>query len=89
VDHVEAFSRGGAHDETNFVTACNKCNARKNNVVVEEFQRAVPARPVKSRYGEPQHWDGFATLFVVLANGSADLSASEKRWLDALANVRR
>jgi 5-methylcytosine-specific restriction endonuclease McrA len=40
VDHVEAFSRGGTHDETNFVTACNKCNARKNNTDAAAFRRS-------------------------------------------------
>lgn len=84
VDHVEAFSRGGAHDEANFVTACNKCNARKNNVRVDEFQRAVPARPVKGKYGEPEAWDGFSALFRLLAPSRDDLSASEKEWLRAL-----
>ena len=85
VDHVEAFSRGGAHDESNFVTSCNKCNARKNNVVVEEFQRAVAARTVKGRYGEPEHWDGLSTLFVLLArSGNVILSAAERGWLAAL-----
>jgi 5-methylcytosine-specific restriction endonuclease McrA len=49
VDHVEAFSLGGAHDETNFVTACNKCNARKNNIAVTEFQQAAPAQAVKGK----------------------------------------
>jgi 5-methylcytosine-specific restriction endonuclease McrA len=84
VDHVKAFSRGGGHEEANFVTACNKCNARKSSVVVEDFQRAVPTRVVKGKYGEPAHWDGLSTLFVVLARGRADLAASERGWLDAL-----
>jgi hypothetical protein len=84
VDHVEAFSRGGAHDEANFVTACNKCNARKNNRVVEEFQRAISPRPVKGRYGEPTHWEGFSTIFLVLARDRRDLSASERAWFAAL-----
>lgn len=88
VDHVEAFSKGGAHDETNFVTACNKCNARKNNVVAAEFQQAVPARPVKGKYGEPQHWDGLSALFVVLARARKDLTMSEKAWLGALAGTK-
>jgi hypothetical protein len=83
VDHVEAFSRGGAHDETNFVTACNKCNARKNNVAIEDFKRAAPSHPVKGKYGEPVVWDGFSTIFVLLARGRADLSPSEKKWLAA------
>jgi 5-methylcytosine-specific restriction endonuclease McrA len=86
VDHVEAFSKGGAHDEANFVTACNKCNARKNNVIAEDFKRAVPSRAVKGKYGEPAHWDGFSTLFVLLARDSADLPTSERRWLAALTS---
>jgi hypothetical protein len=84
IDHVEAFSRGGAHSEANFVTACNKCNARKNNRVAEEFKNNVPARQVKGKYGEPEHWDGMSTLFIVLARDRRDLTVSEKRWLAAL-----
>ena len=84
VDHVEAFARGGAHDEGNFVTACCKCNARKSSAVVDDFKRAVPARAVKGKYGEPIHWDGFSTIFVLLARGRSDLSSSEKGWLAAL-----
>jgi 5-methylcytosine-specific restriction endonuclease McrA len=84
VDHVEAFSGGGAHDESNFATACNKCNARKNNTRVEAFEQAVPQRKVKGKYGEPQHWDGFSALFVLLGQGREDLTASEKGWLRAL-----
>ncbi len=86
IDHVQAFSRGGAHDETNFVTACNKCNARKNNIVVEEFERAVPQKAVKGKYGEPESWDGFSTLFVLLSRTRSDLSSSEKGWLAALTS---
>lgn len=85
IDHVEAFSRGGAHDESNFVTSCNKCNVRKNNAAVEDFVRASPARPVKGRFGEPEHWDGFSTLFTILAAGYlSELTTSERRWLRAL-----
>jgi 5-methylcytosine-specific restriction endonuclease McrA len=84
IDHIEAFSGGGAHDESNFATACNKCNARKTNARLDEFQQAVPARKVKGKYGEPEHWDGLSTLFVLLASGRKDLAASEKGWLSAL-----
>ncbi len=84
VDHVIAFSRGGAHDESNFVTACNKRNARKNDSDVEGFRRSAPTRRVKGRYGEPAAWDGFSTLFVLLAQGRRDLSPSEQGWLAAL-----
>jgi hypothetical protein len=43
---------------------------------------------VKGKYGEPVSWDGFSTLFVLLAPGRGDLSASEKGWLGALAPDR-
>lgn len=85
IDHVEAFSRGGAHDETKFVTACNKCNARKNNRKVDEYVRLEPGRPVKVRFGEPEHWDGLSTLFVILASEHRErLTPSERGRLRAL-----
>lgn len=84
VDHVEAFARGGADDESNFVTSCNKCNARKSSDGVEEFRRAAPARPVKGKYGEPTDWDGLSTLFVLLGTDRKGLTASERGWLLAL-----
>jgi 5-methylcytosine-specific restriction endonuclease McrA len=84
IDHVEALSRGGAHEEANFVTACNKCNARKNDSAVHAFKAAVPASPVKGKYGEPVHWDGFSTLFVLFARDATDLTATERKWLAAL-----
>lgn len=30
IDHVDAYSRGGAHDVRNFAVTCNKCNGRKS-----------------------------------------------------------
>jgi len=85
IDHVEAFARGGAHDESNFVTACNKCNTRKSADAVEDFTKRSPATPVKGKYGEPLHWDGLSTVFVVMAQQKlADLTSSEREWLKAL-----
>ncbi len=85
VDHHEAFARGGAHDESNFVTSCNKCNARKNSSAVAEFTEKSPLRLVKGKYGEPTDWDGFSTVFVVLARTNEDdLTDGERGWLDAL-----
>lgn len=88
VDHLDAFSKGGAHDEANFVTACNKCNARKSNNAADDFRRAVPDRVVKGKYGEPLSWDGLSALFVLLAARSPGLTPSEKGWLAALSPQR-
>lgn len=85
IDHVEALVRGGRHDETNFVTSCNKCNTRKNSAEVTDFETRSPLIPVKGKYGEPAHWDGFTTLFLMLAEQRpADLTASERGWVKAL-----
>jgi 5-methylcytosine-specific restriction endonuclease McrA len=85
IDHIEAFVRGGPHDEPNFVTSCNKCNMRKNSSEVSEFGKRSPLIPVKGKYGEPSHWDGMTILFVLLASQRvAELSASELAWLKAL-----
>ena len=80
VDHVDPYSRGGKHDESNFATACNKCNTRKNDGASKE-----PRRVIRSRGGEPLHWDGLTTLFVLLAEQAGDgLPRSEGEWLQAL-----
>jgi 5-methylcytosine-specific restriction endonuclease McrA len=67
IDHVEAHSRGGAHDAENFAVACNKCNVRKSAGEKMGYLRENPPRRVKGKYGEPKHWDGLSSLFVVLA----------------------
>lgn len=89
VDHVEAVSRGGAHDDSNFVTACNKCNARKNSGRVEDFEKRTPRLPVKGKYGEPAHWDGLSAVFLAWAQPRRDeLTANEADWLRALVVQR-
>jgi len=66
------------------VTACNKCNARKNAGLAAAFQNKSPGRPVKGRYGEPQHWDGLASLFLALAADDPALPPGERAWQRAL-----
>jgi 5-methylcytosine-specific restriction endonuclease McrA len=83
IDHVEAYASGGRHEEENFVTSCNKCNARKNSRRAADFQKQSPGRPVKGRYGEPKHWDGLVGLFAVLA-GTISLNSGEAAWLTAI-----
>ena len=85
IDHVEPHTRGGVAEETNLVTACNKCNMRKNAALAEDFTLKSPRHRVRGKYGEPEEWDGFSTLFVLLveqAPGAA--SQSEREWLRAL-----
>jgi 5-methylcytosine-specific restriction endonuclease McrA len=82
IDHIQARSRGGADTAENFATACNKCNATKSNAGKDDFHRKSPRRPVKGKYGEPENWDGFSTLFVVLVEIAPEPSTvSERDWL--------
>jgi 5-methylcytosine-specific restriction endonuclease McrA len=42
LDHVVARSKGGGeYDENNLVVCCNRCNARKKSMSVEEFKNLV------------------------------------------------
>ncbi|SRR5579875_280325 len=85
IDHVEAHSTGGSSEEDNLATACCKCNGRKSNASMKKWGERPQRKPIKGKYGEPQHWDGLSALFVVLAEQDVStLSASERGWLKAL-----
>jgi HNH endonuclease len=79
LDHAEAFSLGGSDSIDNLLTACNKCNGRKNDAPLAEFRSRPQRQPIKGKYGEPEYWDGLSTVFVVLARrNNSELTASEK-----------
>ena len=85
IDHTHAFSRGGADSAENLITACNRCNGRKSAAPVEKWEQRPKPKPVKGRYGEPQHWDGLSTLFVMLARRDPQsLTLGEREWLKEL-----
>ena len=85
IDHVEAHSGGGTNEKGNIVTACCKCNALKSAAKQEEFRAKLKRHTVKGKYGEPEHWDGLSTLFVILIERSpAASTASERDWLKYL-----
>jgi 5-methylcytosine-specific restriction endonuclease McrA len=85
IDHVTPFSSGGACHEDNFVTACNRCNMRKNATDPATWEREHPIRPIKGKYGEPQNWDGLSSVFSFLAPRYPELlTQSERQWLNAL-----
>jgi len=86
IDHVQAFSTGGPDHIDNLATACNKCNGRKSAATLDKWGERPMEKPIKGKYGEPQRWDGFSTLFVVLARRNLDaLTTTEKGWLKALS----
>lgn len=85
IDHVAPHRDGGKSDRENLVTACCKCNALKSAQKREEFERKLHRHRVKGKYGEPDHWDGFSALFVVLIEDNRDTaSVSELDWLKHL-----
>ncbi len=84
IDHVKAFSTGGAHEASNFATACAKCSMRKSAGAAKE-----PLRKVKAKYGEPEHWDGFSVLFVLMVRGDkSGVTRSEMEWYEAFSGER-
>ena len=88
IDHVAAFSSGGPCSKENLVTACNKCNGRKNAAPLDRWNQRAMRKPVKGKYGEPQHWDGLSSFFVMLTERDATrLTAAEKGWLRALKDA--
>jgi 5-methylcytosine-specific restriction endonuclease McrA len=86
LDHVEAAARGGANGSANLVTACNKCNMKKSDLPLDKWNEKHPApKPIRSKYGEPEDWDGFSSLFVMLAERFVEeLTPSERNWLSVL-----
>jgi hypothetical protein len=90
IDHVKPFSKGGDGDEQNLVVACNKCNMRKTDRLPEDHVEREPDKPVKGRYGEPKHWDGLASLFLVLGRDDLHvLTPNEREWFYALEEFRK
>jgi 5-methylcytosine-specific restriction endonuclease McrA len=85
LDHANAHARGGQNDDANLVTARNKCNGRKSDQPLPEWDLRDKDKPIKGRYGEPEYWDGLSQVFVVLAQrDESDLTATERQWLKAL-----
>ncbi len=88
LDHAHAHSTGGTTDGDNLVTACNKCNGRKNNAPLDDWKERKRRKAIKGKYGEPQHWDGLSTLFVVLGKrDGSGLTATERAWLKAFREI--
>jgi 5-methylcytosine-specific restriction endonuclease McrA len=85
VDHVEAHSRGGKHEISNFATICAKCNVKKGARAADEHLKRNPPHKVKGKHGEPMHWDGLARVFLLLVTEhQKTATASDKQWAAAL-----
>ncbi|MBK5223139.1 MAG: HNH endonuclease [Acidimicrobiia bacterium] len=68
IDHVVPRSRGGAHEWTNVVAACRRCNAGKGDRMLAETSMVLPRRPVAPRELSwvivavpevPDHWQPY------------------------------
>jgi len=80
LDHNVPHVNGGRCAEENLVVACNKCNALKSDGDPKE-----PRRRIAAKYGEPKHWDGLSTLFMLFAEDDlVRISPAEREWLEAL-----
>lgn len=79
VDHVIPVARGGAHEESNFVTTSMLHNGMKANWLLEELGWEL-AEP-----GDLREWDGLLGTTLRLAQESPELLAdrSFRNWHDA------
>jgi 5-methylcytosine-specific restriction endonuclease McrA len=90
IDHKESLSGGGLGNIENLATACNKCNGHKGAKTPKEWAERLKERTIKGKYGEPQIWDGFSTLFVHLAQRhKGALSPGDRVWLKALRSPQQ
>lgn len=62
VDHIVPIARGGADEETNWVTTSMLRNSSKSNWTLEDLNwTLVPA-------GDLQNWDGLINIFIQLVD---------------------
>tara|TARA_Y100001958_G_C21223269_1_gene548635 strand:- start:49 stop:567 length:519 start_codon:yes stop_codon:yes gene_type:complete len=50
LDHVIPLSRGGAHNWTNVVTACSKCNNKKGSMSLKEANLRLLKKPIQPKF---------------------------------------
>lgn len=85
LDHIDALAAGGEDSPANLCTACNKCNGRKSNRATTDWEARDKRAPIKGRYGDPDGWDGFTSVFVSLSQANrAQLNSGERAWLKVL-----
>jgi hypothetical protein len=61
---------------------------RKSAENKDAFTARNPKRRIKSKYGEPEHWDGFVSLFMVLArDNQAEMTSAERAWYRSFEKV--
>lgn len=76
IDHVRPRSRGGAHQWTNVVAACARCNHRKGDRLLAELGWHLPSAPVQPS----------PTVAVVM--GWAVKEPSWAQYLDYVSHAR-
>jgi 5-methylcytosine-specific restriction endonuclease McrA len=84
VDHVHPVTRGGAHDESNFVTTSTINNVTKGNARLSDIGWELLPQP-----GPEEDWDGLVPWFREVTALYADLlqDSQIKNWNNALRKV--
>lgn len=83
IDHIEATSRGGADDESNWVTTSMARNSAKGNHSLEDLGWSLhPA-------GKMGDWDGLLHWYIAITESNPELivDAAMKRWRQAAIEV--
>jgi hypothetical protein len=74
IDHITPFSKGGANQKENYVSACWKCNLKYNNKITGKDK---PKKIIES------NWDGFSKLYPILQR---NLDKKQDKWTKILDN---
>ncbi len=84
VDHMRPVTRGGAHDESNFVTTSTNNNVAKGNALLSELGWNLLPEP-----GPEETWDGLVSWYRGIVGRHSDLLSfvQLKSWDNALAKV--
>jgi hypothetical protein len=86
VDHVKAFSADREHDpRTTSRQPAQGAMSERVSSSADEFRKKHPLRRIRGKYGEPLHWDGLSTLFVLFVRQDATgVTRAEMEWYEAL-----
>ena len=84
IDHVHPVTRGGAHDEANFVTTSTNNNNAKGNALLSELEWQLLPQP-----GPEETWDGLVSWYrrIVDLRGDLLFNSQIKTWHNALGKV--
>ncbi|MBL8521584.1 MAG: HNH endonuclease [Betaproteobacteria bacterium] len=84
IDHVVPVTRGGIHDESNFVTTSTNNNNAKGNALLEEIEWKLRPEP-----GPEETWDGLLSWYLRIIEIRPEILSNSQvmAWHKALGAI--